>query len=100
MAKKRTKKQKILADKRHVLYHLVTPSTQVGESVAAKSHSQESSSAEKREKLQLPTFELPQTKSYTLSSYAYVINDIRKTAIVTGAIIIAQVVLFLVLNRM
>ena len=91
MAKKKTRKQKILADKRHVLYHLETSSAQV------------SNHTEKKIKVDLPSvlpaYQTQTPRAQTLTSYAHVIKDIKKTALITGAIVTAQVILFFVLNR-
>lgn len=87
MAKRKTRKQKILADHRHIQYHLETTPAQV------------SLPAEKKATLELPAFEIPQTRTYVLPSYAYVVSDIKKTAFITFSIVTAQIVLFFVLNR-
>lgn len=91
MAKRKTRKQKILADKRHVLYHLETPAAQ------------ESEPLEKKVKVDLPSvlpaYQTQTPRVGTLTSYAYVIADIKKTALITGAIVTAQIILFFVLNR-
>ncbi|GEM_PF-3208307 len=87
MAKKKTRKQKILADQRHILYHLETTPAQV------------SHSSEKKAKLIAIDYEMPQVKTQTLTSFAYVISDIRKTAFITFSIIIAQIILFIILHR-
>lgn len=87
MAKRKTRKQKILADQRHILYHLETTPAQV------------SHTSEKKAKLEAIDYEMPQVKTQTLTSYAYVISDIRKTAFITFSIITAQIVFFFVLNR-
>ncbi len=87
MAKKRkTREQKILADQRHILYHLETSSAQV------------SNTTEKKIKVELPVI-LQMPRVQTLNPYAHVIADVKKTALITGAIITAQVILFFVLNR-
>ncbi len=90
MAKKKTRKQKILADQRHVLYHLETTSAQV--------------SLPSEKKVSPPKaveFELPQARTITSlpNSYAYVLSDIRRTVFITLSIIAAQVILFIVLHR-
>ena len=102
MAKKKTRKQKILADKRHVLYHLETPARLAGESARDRQSAQESESLEKKVKVDLPSV-LPvfqtQTRSFqTGAPYAHVLADIKKTALITGAIVTAQVILFFVLK--
>ncbi len=86
MAKKKTRKQKILADKRHVLYHLEASSAQ------------ESFPTEKKIKVELP-FISQTPRAQALTSYAYVITDIRKTALITGVIVAVQVILFFILNK-
>ena len=83
MAKK-TRAQKVLADTRHFTYHLETPA-------------QESlPSAQKTEyKLNLAS-----TRPLaTTNTYSYVTTDLRKTALITGAILITQLVLYFALNR-
>ena len=87
MAKKKTRKQKILADQRHILYHLETTSAQV-------SHPRE-----KKTKLEVIDYGIPQVRTQTLTSFAYVISDIRNTAFITFSIIIAQIILFIILHR-
>ena len=87
MAKRKTRKQKILADQRHILYHLETTSAQV------------SHPSEKKTKLIAIDYEMPQAKTQALTSFAYVISDIRKTAFITFSIIIAQIILFIILHR-
>ena len=102
MAKKKTRKQKILADKRHVLYHLENSARLAGESARDRQSAQESESLEKKVKVDLPSV-LPvfqtQTRSFqTGAPYAHVLADIKKTALITGAIVTAQVILFFVLK--
>lgn len=88
MAKKKTRKQKILADSRHIVYHLENETS-----------AQVSNPREKKQKLELPDMpKAPQT--ITLNSYSHVITDLRKTAAVTGAILLAQIVIFIALNSM
>ena len=85
MAKK-TRKQKILADSRHVQYHLETTA-------------QVSYPSEKKPKLDLPDFApTREVKTTNLSSSIQVIADIKKTAYITGVIITAQVLLYIALN--
>lgn len=84
MAKHRkTRQEKVLADHRHITYHLEPTSAQV------------SFPAEKKT---THTLDLLMPKMRTLS-YNYVISDMRKTALVTSSIITAQIVLFFILNR-
>lgn len=88
MAKKKTRKQKILADSRHIVYHLENETS-----------AQVSPSREKKSKLKLP--DMPKTsKTVAISAYPHVITDLRKTAVVTGVILFAQIILFIVLNSM
>lgn len=90
MAKHRkTRQEKILADQRHVLYHLETDSAQVSEPL------------EKKEaKINIMPFVQPQTTPHqTGTSYAYVVSDIRKTVFITSSIILLQITLFFVLGR-
>lgn len=83
--KKKTREQKILADQRHIVYHLETGSAQV------------SLPAEK--KSQYPIDNLAQTQRTASISYTYVGSDIRKTALVTVFIILAQIILFITINK-
>jgi hypothetical protein len=83
MAKK-TKEQKILAEKRHYLYHLETPAKASG------------SAAQKPDfKLNLAAVKT----SKAVESYDFVMTDLRKTALITGAILFTQLVLYFALNR-
>lgn len=75
----------MLADSRHVLYHLETTPAQVESPRARKPKNQDFK------------LDLPVTKPIAVS-YAYVRSDLRKTALITGAIIIAQIFLFITLN--
>lgn len=84
MAKHRkTRQEKVIADHRHITYHLEPSVAQV------------SLPAEKKTAYKI---DLPMSKTKALS-YTFVINDIRKTAIITGSIVTAQIVLFFILNR-
>ncbi|EKD86055.1 MAG: hypothetical protein ACD_37C00499G0002 [uncultured bacterium] len=84
MAKHRkTRQEKVLADHRHITYHLEPSSAQV------------SFPTEKKAAYEL---DLPTLKTKTLS-HTFVINDIRKTAIITGLIVTVQIVIFFILNR-
>lgn len=83
--KKKTREQKILADHRHIVYHLETGSAQV------------SIPAEKKTQYALET--PSQTQKVASISYAYVRGDIRKTTLVTIFILTAQIILFFIINR-
>lgn len=84
MAKHRkTRQEKMIADQRHVSYHLETDTAQV------------SVPSEKKDSF---TLDLPEKRPQAIS-YSYVSKDLRKTAAVTASIIIAQIFLFIVLNR-
>jgi hypothetical protein len=88
MAKKKTRQQKILADSRHISYHLET-------SISAR----ESYPSEKKIKVELPN--MPRsTYTQTLNSYPHVFKDIKKTAFITGVILTVQIILFIVINSM
>lgn len=76
----------MVADQRHLIYHLETNSAQVN------------SSSEKASKIVLPMSSTTITATHT-SSYGFVTADLRKTAIVTASIIIAQIILLIILNR-
>ena len=85
MAKKKTRKQKILADHRHISYHLETTSAQV------------SHPSQKKIKVELPN--VPRVaQTQTLNSYSHVITDIKKTAFITGLMLLTQIILFVVMN--
>ncbi len=87
MAKHRkTRQEKMVADSRHVTYHLETSPAQASSPVVKNTHSQSLN------------LELPVVKTIT-TSYDYVRADLRKTVLVTGAIIIAQIFLFITLSR-
>lgn len=84
MAKHRkTRQEKILADHRHILYHLDTAPAQVV------------LPSEKKTQYRLNP---PASKTHAIS-YSYVIRDIKKTSFITVSIILAQIILFFILNR-
>ncbi len=84
MSKRRkTRQQKLLADQRHVLYHLETTSAQAVVPTEKK--------IEFEPKLITHS---PQT-----TTYAYVLTDIKKTALITSSILIVQIVLFILMKR-
>lgn len=87
MAKHRkTRQQKMVADQRHVVYHLETSPAQADQRSEKKSDS---------------SFKLNTIKSAPITtSYAYVEKDLKKTALITSAIIIAQIFLFIIINQM
>lgn len=89
MAKKKTREQKILADTRHFSYHLDTNPAQVSSSGGQKEGTTSTY------KLNLAT----SRPSTSTASYAYVSQDLRKTALITGAILITQLVIYFALNR-
>ncbi len=90
MAKKKTREQKILADTRHFSYHLDTNPAKSSPS------SDQKESSTSTYKLNLS----PSRPNVVTSSYAYVSQDLRKTALITGAILITQLVIYFALNRM
>jgi hypothetical protein len=75
--KKKTREQKILADNRHFHYHLEIPTKKINS---------------------IPS---PVTKpaATALVNYNFVLSDIKKTASVTALILVSQVVLFFLLQR-
>jgi len=88
MAKHRkTRQEKMIADQRHVLYHLETASPTQSEKPRTKQESY---------KLEIPTT----SPKVITQSYAYVTADLKKTGLVTAAIIIAQIFLFIIINQM
>lgn len=86
MAKKKTRHEKILADQRHVTYHLETISAQV------------SLPSEKKESI-TPVFSFNNRPRVATLSYSYVLKDLRKTTTITFAILITQIILYFILNR-
>ncbi len=85
MAKHRkTRQQKLVADQRHLTYHLETSSAQDIPSTEKK--------VDSSYKLNLPS------SRPHVATYAYVNHDLRKTGIITGFIIIAQIFLFIIIN--
>jgi hypothetical protein len=83
---KRTKKQKLLADHRHLQYHLEAPSNH-GKAESEKKFKFELLESETKPKTQAPALD-------------FIASDLRKTALITFSIVLAQIVLFIVLNRM
>ena len=87
MAKHRkTRQEKLVADHRHVTYHLDTNSVEEHPTTEKKTNSSYH-------------LDIPASRPLA-SSYAYVSADLRKTGLITGAIIIAQIFLFIVINQM
>ena len=85
MAKHRkTRQEKMIADQRHVLYHIET------------SFAQASTPSEKKQDYSL---NIPVNKVKAVS-YTYVAQDLKKTAVVTASMIVAQIALYIALNRM
>lgn len=86
MAKHRkTRQEKRIADHRHVSYHLDT--------LPAEDHSPIASKSE----YSLPNQPIHvKTKSV---DYSFVAHDLKKTTIITATIILAQIFLFIILNR-
>lgn len=83
MAKHRkTRQEKIVADHRHITYHL-EPDTAPKKATSVK----------KTEFVMTPSHK---TQSV---SYAYVTKDLRKTTFITIAIALSQIFLFIFLNR-
>ena len=84
MAKHRkTRQEKLVADQRHISYHLDTTPAQV------------SLPSEKKTQFQL---DFPTSKTHAIS-YSYVLGDIKKTSFITLSIILTQIILFIILNR-
>ena len=83
MAKHRkTRQEKMIADQRHVVYHLESNSAQASSPIDKKSDV----------KMSIPT-----VQAHTVS-YNHVTHDLRKTAMVTAVVIIAQIILLIVIN--
>ena len=86
MAKhKKTRREKKVADQRHALYHLETNSPEEAISVI-------------KEEIKIDKTE--HTSKINTASYAYVAKDIRKILLVTSAIIVAQIILFISFNSL
>jgi len=87
MAKHRkTRQQKLVADQRHLTYHLETISAEDLPTTGKKT-------------VTTPKIDLPISRPQ-VSTYAYVTHDLRKTGLITGSILIAQIFLFIVINQM
>lgn len=78
----KTRKQKILADHRHVVYHLESSASQVKYSLDKKADSHVNSPV-----------------SSNSATYAYVAHDLKKTGLITAIILSAQIIIFLFLHR-
>jgi hypothetical protein len=96
--KKKTRKQKILSDLRHQ-----QPLSHSEQSVIdqADTATQTPRSTLFQYTANTPTTSVTKTplRSTAITDYHYLGHDLRKTAILTGAIVIAQVVLFLLINN-
>jgi hypothetical protein len=88
MAKHRkTRREKKVADHRHSLYHLELESSQ---EVIKPSLIKENSSTVSK---------VDQPNQAQVISYAYVTSDLKKTIFITSIILLTQIVLFFILNR-
>jgi hypothetical protein len=88
MAKHRkTRQEKMLADQRHVLYHLDINTAQ------------ETSTRPKKPEINLDISSVSSRPAVKTISYDYVTKDLKKTSIVTAVIILAQIILFISLSR-
>lgn len=76
----------MVADQRHVVYRLEPNPAQVN------------TLSEKKTSISNLIPETTHRKPVAVS-FAYVRSDLRKTALVTSAIVIAQIILFMTLNR-
>ena len=82
MSKKRkTRNQKVLADQRHILYHLDLPA-------------QPSYPIEKK-----PSLQSLISEDIQRPTYAYVLSDVKKTSLITFSIIFMQVILFFLMKK-
>lgn len=100
MAKRRkTRSQKIVADKRHVLYHLETPARLASENVAGRQASQVSRPIAEKVSIKPGILINRKKTSATDETFAYVITDIRKIILISSAVLVTQVVLLFVLGR-
>ncbi len=87
MAKHRkTLQEKKIADQRHVSYHLDTLPAD------------DSTSTVKKSEYKLDLSHTSRTHT-TAIDYSYVSKDLRKTGMITAGIIVAQIILFIVINR-
>ena len=84
--KKKTRRQKVLADKRHMLYHLESP-----EKTESRYKSDETPSVES-----LMLEETGKTH-VSVQSFAYVKDDIKKILILTSVAVAVQTALFFLL---
>ena len=88
MAKHRkTRREKKIADHRHSLYHLDIENTQ--EVITPTKIAEKSIITHK---VEYPTYN-------QAISYAYVTHDLKKTIFITSVILVTQIVLFFILNR-
>ena len=87
MAKhKKTRREKKAADKRHTLYHLEAKASQEEIKVSKKKT--------------IPTYKIENTDSrVAVATHDYIKQDIRKILMVSSAIFVTQIVLYIILNR-
>jgi hypothetical protein len=84
MAKHRkTRQEKMIADQRHIHYHL--------EPITAQ---------EKTPSVKKPSVGNENVQTLQNHTQTYVVKDLRKTALITATIIFAQIFLYIVLNRL
>lgn len=87
MAKKRkTREQKKLADQRHNFIH----------SLAKHSHSEAKITLENKESIK-PL--IKQERPVAINEYPYLVKDLSKTTLLTGAILTFQLILFFLLKN-
>ncbi|HSX09105.1 MAG TPA: hypothetical protein VLF93_03055 [Candidatus Saccharimonadales bacterium] len=101
--KRKTRKQKILSEQKRVTVHEVTPST---ESHSVSTHDHHESTAVHGTTFSLPTnytqtHKTPEKKSsetaaISTNDYGYLGNDLIRTALLSGAIVIAELLIRLV----
>jgi len=86
MAKKRkTREQKILADLRHNFNHTFVSQAPLAGKIQAQ--------------ITPPTIEQRTQKTVALNQYPYLVKDLTKTAILTLAIFVFQIILFTLLKN-
>jgi hypothetical protein len=94
MAKRKTRQQKIIADLRRQINASQTKSAPLGKKL--EKHEQPLSFS-----LNLPKIDLSGKKQHvsTFTNTSYLINDLRKTAILTTSIVAVQLILLFILKN-
>ena len=82
---KKTRREKKIADNRHTLYHLET--TTVQEKITVE------------EKVNISTDKTYQNPTKQVVSLSYVTNDIKKITFISSILIMTQIALYIIINR-